>query len=244
VADVDKIIIFEDNVDLRLASTAIINPLTALCVKYILLDKGAKSFVFHGAASNLGRMFLKMALRKNLQPIAIVQDEKEMNDLKKEIGLDNVFWHDNSEDFWKRFSSVLEDLKPKFLVDVCGSDWSGLLFERMPAYSVMILLGDLANQKLRLNTTEFFMHNKLIRGFNLEHYVREELTEERRKFFFKIIQEDINSGGEFFGNKNIAKEFKLSEWQNAFDQVEQLSQKGRILLDIGGGSGNAKEQSV
>lgn len=72
VADVDKILIFEDNVDLRLASAAIINPLTALCVKYILLDKGAKSFVFHGAASNLGRMFIKMALRKNLQPIAIV----------------------------------------------------------------------------------------------------------------------------------------------------------------------------
>jgi NADPH:quinone reductase len=75
VADVDKILIFEDNVDLKLASAAIINPLTALCVKYILLDKGAKSFVFHGASSNIGRMLLKMALRKNLQPIAIVQDE-------------------------------------------------------------------------------------------------------------------------------------------------------------------------
>jgi len=72
VADIDHILIFDDNVDLRLASTAIINPLTALCIKYILLDKGAKSFVFHGADSNLGRMFLKMALRKNLQPIAIV----------------------------------------------------------------------------------------------------------------------------------------------------------------------------
>ena len=66
VADVDHILIFDDNVDLKLASASIINPLTALCVKYILLDKGAKSFVFHGANSNLGRMFIKMALRKNL----------------------------------------------------------------------------------------------------------------------------------------------------------------------------------
>ena len=66
VADVDKILIFDDNVELRLASAAIINPLTALCVKYILLDKGAKSFIFHGANSSLGRMFIKMALRKNL----------------------------------------------------------------------------------------------------------------------------------------------------------------------------------
>jgi S-(hydroxymethyl)glutathione dehydrogenase/alcohol dehydrogenase len=41
----------------------------------------------------------------------------------------------------------------------------------------------------------------------------------------------------------VTKEYKLSEWQTAFDQVEQLQKKGRILLDIGG-SENAKEQSV
>ena len=162
-----------------------------------------------------------------------------MNRVKKEVGLDNVLWHDDSEDFWKRFTTLCDDLKPKFLVDVCGSEWSGLLFERMPAFSVMILLGDLANQKLRLNTTEFYMHNKLIRGFNLDHYFREELTEERRKFFFKIIQDDINSGGEFFGNKNISGQYKLNEWQNALDEVEKLQYKGkgRIILDIGGGAG-------
>jgi len=234
VADVDKILIFNDNVDLRLASSAIINPLTALCVKYILLDKGAKSFVFHGANSNLGRMFMKMAQRKNLQPIAIVQNEDEMNSMKKELGLKNVLWHDNSEDFWNRFSSLVDDLKPRFLIDVCGSDWSGLLFERMPPYSVMILLGDLANKKLSINATEFFMHNKLIRGFNMEHYWREELAEDRRKHFYQIIQDDINSGGEFFGNKNIAREFKLEEWKTAIDQVKPLEVKGRIILNIGG----------
>jgi NADPH:quinone reductase-like Zn-dependent oxidoreductase len=234
VAEVDKILIFNDNVDLRLASSAVINPLTALCVKYILLDKGAKSFVFHGANSNLGRMFIKVAQHKNLQPIALVQTEAEMNSMKKELGLNNVLWHDNSEAFWTRFSSLVADLQPRFLIDVCGSDWSGLLFERMPAYSVMILLGDLANKKLSINATEFFMHNKLIRGFNLEHYFREELTEDRRKQFYQIIQEDINEGGEYFGNKNIAREFKLDEWKTAIDQVEQLQDKGRIVLDIGG----------
>lgn len=79
------------------------------------------------------------------------------------------------------------------------------------------------------------MHNKLIRGFNLEHYVREELTEERRKFFYKIIQDDINSGGEFFGVKKIAREFRLEDWQSALEQFDKLQEKGRIVLDIGGG---------
>jgi hypothetical protein len=39
------------------------------------------------------------------------------------------------------------------------------------------------------------MHNKKIRGFNLDRYIRDDLKEDRLKFFIDIIREDINSGG-------------------------------------------------
>jgi len=71
VCDADKIITFNDDVDLKKCSSALINPLTCLSLKFMLLDKGAKSFVFHGAGSNLGRTFLKIAKRKGLDGIAI-----------------------------------------------------------------------------------------------------------------------------------------------------------------------------
>jgi NADPH:quinone reductase-like Zn-dependent oxidoreductase len=38
VADVDHILIFDDSVDLRRCATAMINPLTAISIKYILLE--------------------------------------------------------------------------------------------------------------------------------------------------------------------------------------------------------------
>lgn len=72
VKDFDHLLFFDDKVDLRMAATSVINPLTALCIKYMLLDKGADSFVFCGANSTLGRILIKCALRKGLKPIAIL----------------------------------------------------------------------------------------------------------------------------------------------------------------------------
>jgi NADPH:quinone reductase-like Zn-dependent oxidoreductase len=51
-----------------------LNPLTALCMKYMLLDRNLKTFVFHGASCQLGRMFLRIAKKKGLTGIAIVED--------------------------------------------------------------------------------------------------------------------------------------------------------------------------
>ena len=73
------------------------------------------------------------------------------------------------------------------------------------------------------------MHNKKIRGFNLDSYIREELTAERRRKLMDIIEEDINAGGRYFGAK-IGKEFSLNDWRNAVDQVEQF--EGGVLLAI------------
>lgn len=57
------LLLFNDDVDLKKCASSMINPLTALCMKFRLLDEGAKNFVFHGAGTNLGRMFLKIAKR-------------------------------------------------------------------------------------------------------------------------------------------------------------------------------------
>jgi hypothetical protein len=99
-------------------------------------------------------------------------------------------------------------MKPFCFIDLCGSEWSGRLFSCMPRGSHMLLAGNVEGADLKISSTEFVMHNKKIRGFDLESYVRDELDEEGRKHLFKIIQDDINSGGEYFGSE-IGQEFKL-----------------------------------
>ena len=120
----------------------------------------------------------------------------------------NVLCHDDSDSFWKSYLSLVDEMKPSCFIDLCGSEWSGRLFSCMPRGSHMLLAGNVEGADLKISSTEFVMHNKKIRGFDLESYVRDELDEEGRKHLFKIIQDDINSGGEYFGSE-IGQEFKL-----------------------------------
>lgn len=95
----------------------------------------------------------------------------------------------------------------------------------------MLLAGNVEGADLKISSKEFYMHNKKIRGFDFESYVMFEVDDERRKHLFEIIQDDINSGGEYFGSE-IAQEFKLDEWQQALNSVENVQEGKRILLDI------------
>jgi len=108
IQDAKCLLLFNDDADLKKCASSMINPLTALCFKYKLLDEGAKNFVFHGAGTNLGRMFLKIAKSKGLEGISITKTEDEANALKKDLGLKNVFWQDNSDSFWKSYLSLIE----------------------------------------------------------------------------------------------------------------------------------------
>jgi NADPH:quinone reductase-like Zn-dependent oxidoreductase len=108
VSEVKNLLIFNDDVDLKKCAGALINPMTCLCLKYMLIDKGAKNFVFHGAGTNLGRMFLRIAKSKGLEGIAICKTQEEAERLKKDFDLKNVLLHDDNESFWKSYLSLLE----------------------------------------------------------------------------------------------------------------------------------------
>lgn len=73
---VDKLLFFNDDVDLRLAANSVINPLTSLCLKDILIKKGAKSVVYLGADSFLGRTFIRLARDSDIDVIAVIHKGK------------------------------------------------------------------------------------------------------------------------------------------------------------------------
>ena len=155
-----------------------------------------------------------------------------MDKLRSDLKCEHILDYE-SADFEKNFCKFIEEFKPRFLVDAVGGEMSGRIFEKMPMCSEMILLGNLSNESLKLNATEFFMHSKRIRGFNLEDYFYRELPEDRRKHFVEIIQDDFNkNSGELFGKVSIAKELKFDEWQQALQMVESLQDQGKILLKM------------
>jgi hypothetical protein len=122
-------------------------------------------------------------------------------------------------------------MKPQYFFDCCGSVWSGRLFSCLPANSNMVLIGNIEGDDMKINSKEFYLHNKRIRGFNLHQYLTEEMDKERWQHLLQIIRDDINSGGEYFGSE-IGQEFKLDQWQQALNSVDNLTEGKRILLDI------------
>ena len=216
VKDVDCLLYFSADADLRLAATAVTTPLAALCLKYLLLDLKAHTFLVSGAASTLGRMLLKVALRKNLRPIALVYSEKEASALAKEFGQVPVVLAADKE----RLAKVIAEERPMHLVALAGSEAG--VFEAMPPGAEMVVAGNMANASLSLATTELYMHAKRIQGFNFERHIAS-MDKERRRELMRIVEEDINAGGEYFGIRGC-KEFEFEEWDQA------VKEKGRVLL--------------
>ena len=181
----------------------------------MILDKGAKNCIFLGANSDLGRMFISLCRQKDLEVFALCRSEDECNSLKTDLKLNRALCYE-SGDFNDKFCSMLDELKSTILIDCVGGEIFGRIFSLMPECSEMILMGNLSNEDLKLSTTEFFLNNKRIIGFNILRYASEELSDDRRKEFFKWIQDDINSGGKIFGAK-IAREMNLDEWNKAIE---------------------------
>lgn len=74
------------------------------------------------------------------------------------------------------------------------------------------------------------MHSKKVIGFNLIKFLRDEIKEENRREFFKIIQDDINSGGKMFIGSSISQEMSLEDWAKAMEQVENQAISGAVIL--------------
>jgi len=92
----------------------------------------------------------------------------------------------------------------------------------LPLKSEMLILGSLSQKDLVLPASCFYFESKHIRGFFLERFIKEELNDQEYKNFCGIIADDLKNGGKIFGTK-CAKEMKLEEWNQALNQIDNVS---------------------
>lgn len=110
-----------------------------------------------------------------------------------------------------------------------GGDLPGRILQCLPQCSQMLVLGSLSQKNLVLPANCFYFQSKNIRGFFLERFMREELSQQEYKDFCRIIADDLKNGGKIFGTK-VAKEMKLEEWNQALNQMDSVSKEGKIIL--------------
>lgn len=75
IKDLDKCILLDDQVDLRLAADAITNPMTALSLMKLIREFKADCVVIDCAQSSLGRMLIQLCQKDNIELMLITSDD-------------------------------------------------------------------------------------------------------------------------------------------------------------------------
>ena len=92
------------------------NPLTALAFEEIAVNGQVKTIAMTAAASQLGRMIIRLLKPHNINIIAIVRKEDQANLLKEDYKLKYVL-NSSDEDFFDQFSKLVSELSPSYMFE-------------------------------------------------------------------------------------------------------------------------------
>lgn len=76
----------DDDMDLAVGANAYVNPFTCLAMFDYALKKNATAVISLAASSALGKMFIRLCEKENMQVINVVRKDENVEDLKRNHG--------------------------------------------------------------------------------------------------------------------------------------------------------------
>ena len=213
------------NISFENGATLIVNPMTALAF-FELIKKGAhRAFVNTAAASQLGRMLLRMAKKKGIPLINVVRRE-EQSDLLRSLGAEHVLVSSDAD-----FDQKLKDLTHRFhatlILDAIAGDFTQRLIDASPSGSLILLYSTLSFKPAKVNPNSLWYFDRRVEGFHLSVWSRKQgfpkilrLTRQVQK----LAQTDLRT--------EFHKRIPLSSAQQGLELYQKDMTAGKILLDI------------
>lgn len=132
-----------DEIPSDVGSMAFVNPLTAIG----LLERGqelrAPAMIQTGAASQVGRMLIKLAKMQNMPLVNVVRRPEQVKMLQDEYGAEYVL-DSSSADFFDQFKELVKKLRATVLIECIGGDFTAKLMDCLPSRSTTVLYGCLS----------------------------------------------------------------------------------------------------
>ena len=171
IADSKSCVPLRSNISFEAGASLIVNPLTA----WALIDEAKRGrhrgIVQTAAASQLGRMILRLATDAGLPLINIVR-RKEQVDLLKSIGADFVL-NSASEDFEDQLRNECHRLHTTICFDAVSGEMTGKVLNAMPKSSTVIVFGVLSYSMTGgIDGRELIFGQKRVRSFWLTPWIR------------------------------------------------------------------------
>lgn len=153
------------------AAAMIVNPLTALAMFDIVREEGQKAFVLTAGASQLCKLMIGAAREAGFRPIAIVRRDEQVAMLKR-AGAAHALNAD-APDFSQKLAAVMEEEKPRILLDAVTGRLAGTIFNAMPRGARWIVYGRLdAGETVIPEPGQLIFMHKRIEGFWLTEWMR------------------------------------------------------------------------
>jgi NADPH2:quinone reductase len=150
---------------LELGAMMLVNPLTVIAFFNLARKDGHTALVNTAAASNLGRMVLRMSKTRGVPVIHIVRRSEQV-ELLRALGGELIL--DSSEpDFESRLAGLAREQRASLLLDAIGGEMTAKLLEAGPPGCTVLAYGLLSGQPACFDPRLLFNENKRLGGFHL-----------------------------------------------------------------------------
>jgi NADPH:quinone reductase len=214
----------DNNVTFEQGASFFVNPITAIGFVELVTKDRARAVVISAAASQLGKMMIRLFQNRRVTVIATVRKEDQASELRDNYNVEHII--NTEEDFEQDFKALTRELNAKHLLEWIGGSVWGKLISNMPKSSVVYLYGNLSRQKISdLNVFCFLASEIVIKPFKLDQWLLSKnicsiLCVIRK--VKRLIRENLKT--------DIQREFDLRNIHEAIEFYQSNMSGGKVLL--------------
>ena len=215
----------QKNISNEQGAMLLVNPLTALVFFDILKKGGHAAIVNTAAASALGRMMVRLALKKGIPLINIVR-RNDQSELLHSLGAEYVLIS-TEPDFEQKLSALAHKLQAALILDVISGKFTQQLIDAAPDDSLVLLYSNLSQEPSQISPHSLWNHNIRVEGFYLGLWAA-------KQNLLKILSlsQKVQNLARTDLQSSIFKRLPLSSINEALDLYQKNMTAGKILLMI------------
>ena len=225
IADAATLNMLNNDMPLEIASLSFVNPLTALGLLDKIKKLKAKAAIQTGAASQLGRMLIKLCQRDKIPLINIVRREVQVKMLKEEYGCENVL-NSSDADFYEQFKNLAKELKATACIECISGETTGRLMECLPSRSTVVFYGALSEKGASAIDPLLMIG----RNYKLEGFVLGQFLQSKGIWIINVIKEMNALMADKTLQSKIQKQFGLADLETSVADYYANMTAGKFVL--------------
>ncbi len=225
LADTKSCVPLRKHISFEQGASLIVNPLTA----WALIDEaqkgGHRGIVQTAAASQLGRMILRLATDAGLPLINIVR-RNEQEDILRSLGAEIVL-NSASENFTAQLQNECHRLNATICFDAVSGEMTGIVLNAMPKRATVVVYGALSYSPAGgIDCREIIFGQKRVEGFWLTPWIRKAGTLKILQAFGQL-QKRIADGSL---TTQVSQSLTLGDVPRGLLKYQEHMTSGKVLI--------------